>query len=61
MIDLGNGQVYLNQGEPAPFGCPQCSHPVAFTQKPYVTCPTCGIQAHRNEFQSIRWQELEIN
>lgn len=61
MIELGNDRIYLNEGEPFPFGCPQCNGPVAYTEKQIVTCTACNFQANRTEFRSVRWQKSEVN
>lgn len=61
MIVLGNGNIYLNEGEPLPFSCPQCGNPVAFTQKLTVQCPKCHLLAPRESFGESQWQFMEPN
>lgn len=61
MLDLGNGRIYINEGEPLPYICFGCGHPVPYTKAPFVVCPSCGKKGCRSDFGDTDWQFQEPN
>lgn len=66
MINLGNGQIYLDKGELVPFGCPKCHSPVPYQSKDedlvqVIVCPTCEFIGGRDKFQLVLWRLKEAN
>lgn len=61
MLILGHGRIYVNQGEPLPFVCPECDSPVPYSTDPYVRCTSCGLYTDRCEFQLVGWEQVLPN
>lgn len=61
MINLGNGTVYLQKGEPVPLGCPECHAPVPYSEEQIVTCRECGYADEQDAFEYVAWKLAPIN
>ncbi len=59
MLELSNGKVYLNAGEPAPFSCPECHSIVYFTTCPVIECQVCHCKSDKELFAKVQWGIIE--
>ena len=57
MIDLGDGNFYLEKGERFPYKCPQCGKLIAYfrTELP-VTCSDCGHTGSAEDFGDAEYE-----
>jgi Zn finger protein HypA/HybF involved in hydrogenase expression len=47
---LGDGTLFLKEGEPFPLVCPQCKGFIEFTDAPVVQCPHCSHSGPHVDF-----------